>query len=856
VRREIDPKLDVILSPDWSADGRWLAFAGTKAGRQDLYLWDLRAGVLHQLNDDPFADGHPVFSPDGMRLAFESDRAAGDKRGGSAFDVWVVSLDTARGAIAGAPERMTQTPWDSKAPDWVNDSLLAFESNRSGFPNLYVQELTSGRVSVATDVLSAAFTPSFSVANGRMAFALFEGGGWDIFLADKPLAHLRPLDSVDGMLPDSLQSLYVRKATGQELHPLAADYFSPLPFENLNSLRDTLPSDSSVEWRSSSLMDTVAIRGGGGGTTSATSLMVAGSSSPRQPIDSATWAALVDSSFGKAALRQPVDSATWVALVDSSSGKPAATAADSLKNRSTPPAQKKSGERAKNDERPKNNDRPPLQEDPWSDDPFARPTSRRDAFDEEFARAQAERAMAEDSFAVDTSAFIHDGKLLKDSAGNYRVTPYRAQWSLDQAVAAAGAATTGSGMSFGGQAFLTFSDLTGDQKITAMLYSGGGGFDEVNAYMAYQLLPWRMDMAARAWHQTWLTSDSIRMDTTGRVLYGDRWADGVFVEPIPSQLVLYPDGSVDTLYADGCVFTEGNSQDTTWGLRADGTCSRWEAYRDRVMGVGTTFSWPFNRFLRTQVDLDLERITRTRMEWNGNEWAERGDSDPREIDRVQINWSWSFDNARWGIVGPESGGRSGVALGAVPPWQDKVGYWTAESDLRRYWLLGQRYTIALRSSAGVSYDFDGSENPQRWMVGGEPFTFNYHISSAQREGTFSERWSSQMETPLRGFDTYDFVGTRKAVTNLEFRFPAIEELRFGLLLPPIRQVMGSFFVDYGGAWDQGEWAFDEMGLGWGWGLRLNLGIFVLRWSQAWTADGIGAVDHRGSRQIWGIGAEF
>ena len=48
---------------------------------------------------------------------------------------------------------------------------------------------------------------------------------------------------------------------------------------------------------------------------------------------------------------------------------------------------------------------------------------------------------------------------------------------------------------------------------------------------------------------------------------------------------------------------------------------------------------------------------------------------------------------------------------------------------------------------------------------------------------------------------------------------------------------------------------DNQGLALGWGWRLNLGIFVLRWTRAWPWDGIGAAKKQRT-DYWSLGAEF
>jgi hypothetical protein len=63
------------------------------------------------------------------------------------------------------------------------------------------------------------------------------------------------------------------------------------------------------------------------------------------------------------------------------------------------------------------------------------------------------------------------------------------------------------------------------------------------------------------------------------------------------------------------------------------------------------------------------------------------------------------------------------------------------------------------------------------------------------------------------------------------------------------------FSDYGAAWTTGSEFINSQGWGMGYGMRLNLGIFVLRWTRSWAIDGIG--NHKkNQRDYWSLGAEF
>jgi outer membrane protein assembly factor BamA len=163
--------------------------------------------------------------------------------------------------------------------------------------------------------------------------------------------------------------------------------------------------------------------------------------------------------------------------------------------------------------------------------------------------------------------------------------------------------------------------------------------------------------------------------------------------------------------------------------------------------------------------------------------------------------------------------------------------------------------LAVRVSAGMSEALGHYDNPHQFWVGGEDFTFNAHANSANLPKKLEEFYFSQFDFPLRGFDYYEFKGTRKFVSNLEFRFPFIREFSVVWPIPiSLRYVMGNVFADYGGAWSSGN-AFDEMGLGLGYGMRMNLGVFVLKYTRAWAINDVGT--HKNpQRDYWSLGAEF
>ena len=116
--------------PDWSPDGRRIAFEGdlSEPGNDDVYTIGADGRDLRRLTTRPGFDGDAHHSPDGRSIAFESDRTGN-------VDVFVMR-DT------GAPVRqLTNDPGDDFAGGYSRDGrFIAFDSTRdstSGIPDIF-----------------------------------------------------------------------------------------------------------------------------------------------------------------------------------------------------------------------------------------------------------------------------------------------------------------------------------------------------------------------------------------------------------------------------------------------------------------------------------------------------------------------------------------------------------------------------------------------------------------------------------------------------------------------------------------------------------------------------------------------
>ena len=116
-------------NPRFSPDGRKLALEISDGKQSDIWIYDWARDTLTQLTFDPSNDKSPVWTPDGHRIAFASDRA----KPGTA-NLYMVNADG-----TGEVTRLTDGPDNQWPASWhPNGKILAF-SDKPGLMTLAVE---------------------------------------------------------------------------------------------------------------------------------------------------------------------------------------------------------------------------------------------------------------------------------------------------------------------------------------------------------------------------------------------------------------------------------------------------------------------------------------------------------------------------------------------------------------------------------------------------------------------------------------------------------------------------------------------------------------------------------------------
>jgi Tol biopolymer transport system component len=100
--------LSIDRQPVFSPDGRRLMFSSNRSGNVDIWIMDLDSGRTSRLTDDAAGDWDPAFTPDGQSMLWSSDRSGN-------MEVWMASID------GSGARQITQDGVDAENPTMTPD---------------------------------------------------------------------------------------------------------------------------------------------------------------------------------------------------------------------------------------------------------------------------------------------------------------------------------------------------------------------------------------------------------------------------------------------------------------------------------------------------------------------------------------------------------------------------------------------------------------------------------------------------------------------------------------------------------------------------------------------------------------
>ena len=158
-------------TPVWSPDGQRIAFASNRDGNTEVYVMAADGSNPTNLTQNADTDGRNlVWSPDGQRIAFTSERDGNT-------EVYVMAADGSN------PTNLTQSTGDDWASVWSPDGQrIAFASNRDGNTEVYVIAADGSNPTNLTQSTGDDWASVWSPDGQRIAFASNRDGNTEVYV--------------------------------------------------------------------------------------------------------------------------------------------------------------------------------------------------------------------------------------------------------------------------------------------------------------------------------------------------------------------------------------------------------------------------------------------------------------------------------------------------------------------------------------------------------------------------------------------------------------------------------------------------------------------------------------------------
>src|SRR3984957_6599313 len=164
--------------PTWSPDGKWITYFGYRDGGYDIWGMARDGTHQHKLTWGPFDDREPVYSHDGTKIAFSSDRG---NPLGSDYNIWV--LDLKKGGL----KQLTTNPAEDSIPSWARDDKeIAFASTREGGRTLWPVTVADAKERKVLTAAGHVDAPSWG-PGGRIVYHSDADRGSRLEVDGKPL---------------------------------------------------------------------------------------------------------------------------------------------------------------------------------------------------------------------------------------------------------------------------------------------------------------------------------------------------------------------------------------------------------------------------------------------------------------------------------------------------------------------------------------------------------------------------------------------------------------------------------------------------------------------------------------------
>jgi len=227
---ELPFKLPGIETINWSRDGNKLAFIAYNSQQSDVYIYDFSTKNLTNLTNDLYSETDPIWTPDGKKIIFSSDRGNDLKQTiltedfqmfnhpFKQLDLYSIDVETKN------VERITDWQYSNeRSPAVSSDGKeLLFVSDKNGINNIYrikidsIEDHSSSfpKALPITNSLSDLGQLSLSYDGKKLVFAALYNLGYNIFMLSNPFEMKLETDSLK--YTDYMKSIVSAKNRNEE----------------------------------------------------------------------------------------------------------------------------------------------------------------------------------------------------------------------------------------------------------------------------------------------------------------------------------------------------------------------------------------------------------------------------------------------------------------------------------------------------------------------------------------------------------------------------------------------------------------------------------------------------------------
>ena len=220
----------------WSPDGRRIAFDSDRDGNTEIYVMNADGSGVTRLTNHDARDSVPAWSPDGRRIAFQSYRDGN-------LEIYLMNAD------GSGVTRLTDNDAQDGTPAWSPDGRrIAFYSMRDGNTEIYVMNADGSGVTRLTHNGAEDVTPAWSPDGRHIAFSSEREGNLEIYVMNADgsgvtrLTHNGARDLFPDWSPDGRRIAFHSNRDGNwEIYAINADG-SGVTNLTQNDARDVIPA--------------------------------------------------------------------------------------------------------------------------------------------------------------------------------------------------------------------------------------------------------------------------------------------------------------------------------------------------------------------------------------------------------------------------------------------------------------------------------------------------------------------------------------------------------------------------------------------------------------------------------------